>query len=243
MKDLPEELVPLAPEQIESCLRGYFDSDKCPEQTLGYDEMIGFFTLIATSFYEEFPGNWMAEVLAGDPNLEQLDDEQASEVLTALISAWNQLNQAILDEDLSLFSGYHSNALGDEGFARIERFSRGFVKASQLANDGWDERIKQLNNPEVTKAYHLDLFNLTLWADLEGTRSYLEQEKDEPVDDSMFVQLLGGFNHSLQQRIQLFNQLDAQPQNTQPVRTDKVGRNDPCPCGSGKKYKKCCMPS
>ena len=20
-----------------------------------------------------------------------------------------------------------------------------------------------------------------------------------------------------------------------------VGRNDPCPCGSGKKYKKCCM--
>ncbi len=25
-----------------------------------------------------------------------------------------------------------------------------------------------------------------------------------------------------------------------PVRTVKVGRNDPCPCGSGKKYKKCC---
>ena len=28
----------------------------------------------------------------------------------------------------------------------------------------------------------------------------------------------------------------------QPVRNagKKVGRNDPCPCGSGKKYKKCC---
>ncbi len=25
-----------------------------------------------------------------------------------------------------------------------------------------------------------------------------------------------------------------------PVRVLKVGRNDPCPCGSGKKYKKCC---
>jgi SEC-C motif len=24
--------------------------------------------------------------------------------------------------------------------------------------------------------------------------------------------------------------------------TEKVGRNDPCPCGSGKKYKKCCLP-
>lgn len=26
----------------------------------------------------------------------------------------------------------------------------------------------------------------------------------------------------------------------QPVRRKKIGRNDPCPCGSGKKYKKCC---
>lgn len=26
----------------------------------------------------------------------------------------------------------------------------------------------------------------------------------------------------------------------QPIRKQKVGRNDPCPCGSGKKYKKCC---
>jgi uncharacterized protein YecA (UPF0149 family) len=21
----------------------------------------------------------------------------------------------------------------------------------------------------------------------------------------------------------------------------KIGRNDPCPCGSGRKYKKCCL--
>jgi preprotein translocase subunit SecA len=40
----------------------------------------------------------------------------------------------------------------------------------------------------------------------------------------------------------------AQPARTQPERTgptrpvtvgEKVGRNDPCPCGSGKKYKRC----
>ncbi|TMA32912.1 MAG: hypothetical protein E6J79_18640, partial [Deltaproteobacteria bacterium] len=31
------------------------------------------------------------------------------------------------------------------------------------------------------------------------------------------------------------------PQKVETVRRDgaKVGRNDPCPCGSGKKYKKC----
>lgn len=26
----------------------------------------------------------------------------------------------------------------------------------------------------------------------------------------------------------------------EPRRVEKIGRNDPCPCGSGKKYKKCC---
>lgn len=32
-----------------------------------------------------------------------------------------------------------------------------------------------------------------------------------------------------------------EPPQVVPVRTEpKVGRNDPCPCGSGKKYKKCC---
>ena len=25
-----------------------------------------------------------------------------------------------------------------------------------------------------------------------------------------------------------------------PIQSEKFGRNDPCPCGSGKKYKKCC---
>ena len=34
---------------------------------------------------------------------------------------------------------------------------------------------------------------------------------------------------------------DDSQQNFVPVRTEpKIGRNDPCPCGSGKKYKKCC---
>ena len=28
---------------------------------------------------------------------------------------------------------------------------------------------------------------------------------------------------------------------TKEVRAVKIGRNDPCPCGSGKKFKKCCL--
>jgi preprotein translocase subunit SecA len=36
------------------------------------------------------------------------------------------------------------------------------------------------------------------------------------------------------------NQDTREIQKTQPIRNEqKVGRNDPCPCGSGKKYKNC----
>ena len=34
---------------------------------------------------------------------------------------------------------------------------------------------------------------------------------------------------------------DALAQYTQAVSRKKTGRNEPCPCGSGRKYKKCCL--
>ncbi|MFM7075347.1 MAG: SEC-C metal-binding domain-containing protein, partial [Planctomycetaceae bacterium] len=34
----------------------------------------------------------------------------------------------------------------------------------------------------------------------------------------------------------------SEPKSVEPIRNlgQKVGRNDPCPCGSGKKFKNCC---
>ena len=40
----------------------------------------------------------------------------------------------------------------------------------------------------------------------------------------------------------IFSGSDSEPQKKQPIRrkNEKTGRNDFCPCGSGKKFKKCC---
>ena len=38
---------------------------------------------------------------------------------------------------------------------------------------------------------------------------------------------------------QIFDYI-SEPKPQAPVVTEKVGRNDPCPCGSGKKFKNCC---
>ncbi|ABQ25984.1 preprotein translocase subunit SecA [Geotalea uraniireducens] len=43
-----------------------------------------------------------------------------------------------------------------------------------------------------------------------------------------------------QKRQRLVFNLGDEPEAQQPVTSKKVGRNEPCPCGSGKKYKQCC---
>ncbi len=48
------------------------------------------------------------------------------------------------------------------------------------------------------------------------------------------------FDRAAQQQQQAIDNSSQQPQKVMPVHVEKkVGRNDPCPCGSGKKYKNC----
>lgn len=49
------------------------------------------------------------------------------------------------------------------------------------------------------------------------------------------------YEESLEKKARLFNSTDQVIfQKGTPVQVDKIGRNEPCTCGSGKKYKKCC---
>lgn len=56
------------------------------------------------------------------------------------------------------------------------------------------------------------------WAMFSETKDDISAEKDF---DKMFRAMERGWN--------------------QPIQKKKIGRNDPCPCGSGKKYKYCCL--
>ena len=45
--------------------------------------------------------------------------------------------------------------------------------------------------------------------------------------------------HGLDPVFENESEVEEEPE-PEPAVTGKPGRNDPCPCGSGKKYKKCC---
>jgi preprotein translocase subunit SecA len=76
-----------------------------------------------------------------------------------------------------------------------------------------------------------------------GQRDPLVEYKSE--GHKMFQELLKRIEVGVANTV-LKVSLTERPQQEMPVtisaKKDKVGRNDPCPCGSGKKYKKCCYP-
>ncbi len=75
-----------------------------------------------------------------------------------------------------------------------------------------------------------------------------------PQDDSGQIEFIASYRDRAGQRhkhheLSLFERLDGtwffrdgEPAKVKQVRreNEKVGRNDPCPCGSSKKFKKCC---
>jgi hypothetical protein len=92
------------------------------------------------------------------------------------------------------------------------------------------------------------------WLKTAGLVARLEAELSDPENYGMAKSIFmagerAGYDMTspggISQFMAAYNQL-LQPEDPAPARSTivtehpKIGRNDPCPCGSGKKYKKCC---
>ncbi len=120
----------------------------------------------------------------------------------------------------------------DEDDPLISRdWAQGFWKCVRLRRKAWEQVFKGendhvmamlaslLENKEVTEFFELN----------ELDHEAVIVEAQEATAD--IVQLL--YDNSPRKK---------RRGTTVPVApADRVGRNDPCPCGSGKKYKKCCL--
>jgi len=90
------------------------------------------------------------------------------------------------------------------------------------------------------------IFRAKLTANVQMRNAYAQQQASHEVDQNMGVagvQGGGGAATAEQQAdLEAANRAGSQRQVTETIvnKTEKVGRNDPCPCGSGKKYKQCC---
>jgi hypothetical protein len=111
--------------------------------------------------------------------------------------------------------------------------------------------------PEIKKLYDLGYVSSFICGDLEEVK----QDIYEPVDyfdEKEFLNIYDRYHKiiaDIEDELYDFNDFDDFDEDSnnrleensvntrvEPIRSDpKIGRNDPCPCGSGKKYKKCCL--
>lgn len=96
--------------------------------------------------------------------------------------------------------------------------------------------VKLKNKKQISKVMELimELANHTrLWENNGHTPAEIYNRMEKPYLNS----LPQGNAPSLREYIGV----GQGSKSTKTLPTEKIGRNDPCPCGSGKKYKKCCL--
>jgi len=120
------------------------------------------------------------------------------------------------------------------GFAQRDPFQEYRREAAMLfqgfLNEVKKEAIKMLSLVQLHSQQDVDAFEKQQQAELE--KDLLKAKASHPSSSSSFSALVDGQSNSSRE--------DNSKEQTFRRETPKVGRNDPCPCGSGKKYKQCC---
>jgi len=112
--------------------------------------------------------------------------------------------------------------------------------AAAYAQEGFDMFEAMINEiREETVTY---CFNVTMETGTER-RAVIEigeEKKSDYIDEGIVAAMQGGAGEGMPEE---GAEIPEREHKQETVRRDhpKVGRNDPCPCGSGKKYKNCCM--
>lgn len=109
-----------------------------------------------------------------------------------------------------------------------ELWLQGFALSMDLCRKAWEKLIKKGRNPEAQEALGA-VISLFALAEGEGDPDDPEVKSLAEAAPDLIPEIAGAF----------YRAHVAGPA-APLVRDTHVGRNDPCPCGSGKKYKRCC---
>jgi preprotein translocase subunit SecA len=101
---------------------------------------------------------------------------------------------------------------------------------------------KEAFNMFVDLDYHIKLGTLGKLFKIQVSPQYIEHQMQRKEQESDMVSALEQYKKQQEQTQKniVLSRGDDGPKEVVKRSEDKVGRNDACPCGSGKKYKKCC---
>jgi uncharacterized protein len=196
------------------------------DEVMMVPELDGFLTGLLVCPEMILPSEWLPVVWGGDGPVFEGQTE-ANEILGLIMALYNDITSRLDDPDT-----YEPLIEEDiDGTFLWEFWAEGFGKAIALRPRAWSTFKDRPDDDQAADAFGM-LVALATIARATDEDPDLYDQLDEQVSyeaPQMIATCVMELHHDRLSGHQL------------KPRTEKVGRNDPCPCGSGKKYKKCCL--
>jgi uncharacterized protein len=208
-------------------------SDRSPPDCMMLSELDGFLTGIAIGPGLVLPSEWLPLVWGGDaPAFADLDE--AKEILGYIMARYNEILREVADHVLAPIFWVDT-----KGTCIAADWVEGFLEAIKLRPDEWESLFTCKRDGKL-------LFPILSFCCDENGHSLIGLPPE--ATDHMVAQaqelippcVMGIAAYWRRKGATLFSMPFETGPRSVPDRAGKVGRNDPCPCGSGRKFKRCC---
>ena len=194
------------------------------EGVLDISELDGLFTAIVSGPVMIPPSVWISEVW-GDFKPDWESDKEFEKVFTLMMRHMNGIVSTLIEQP-EIFEPVFLTG-GKNGSMIVDEWCEGYARGITLAANEWEMDGQDM---KILLAPILAFTEQAGWPahDFKGAR--LRNLKNAITLNAREIHA-----YWLRRRSE---ESPSQPIGHNP---ERVGRNDPCPCGSGKKYKKCCL--
>lgn len=225
-------------------LAEFLASERCPEGTMILPELYGFLFAVSCSPEPISPSEWLPLVFsAGDPNY--LDESEVDKVIGAIFDAYEEVNEAVLSGKPTLPDWCQLAEQPIENFGEehpVNHWCVGFLSGHDWLHNVWEKHVSSEESDELAAC----LMTLSFFSSRKLAEDFCAEASTgstvlvENLAESMadyFISAMASYASIGRMIGEALHQVAHAPYERE---APKVGRNEPCPCGSGKKYKKCC---
>lgn len=229
---------PLTDEEIRELDQFLLDAEGIPE-SMDVSTLDGFLTAIVCGPKTILPSEWMRwvwDMERGEDAPEFTDQAQAQRILGLLLRHMNDIAQTLHQAPEQYEPLLMENPNDGDPIPILDEWCSGFMKGVQLDAEGW---------LPVTAGQPDWMSTILLYGTEEGWEAL--KKKNLSLDEHKA--LADGLAETVQKIYALWLEQRRKPitagtlpelARREPARNpNKVGRNEPCPCGSGKKFKQC----
>ena len=215
-------------------------SENTSDEVMQLDTLDGYLTAIVTGPTTLKPSLWLPGVWGptanDEPTFETMD--QAQHILDLIIRHLNGIVSS-LQADPDVHEPVFDNVVYQDDpreYTDAEMWAHGFMSGIALCRKDWQPLFDDPHGAEALRPIYLLGSDDVSEEETKLTESAEQREELArliPAAVAWIYRYWQPYRHTVVERM-----VATTIQRDQP----KIGRNDPCPCGSGKKFKKCCYP-